>query len=131
VLVTHFMDEAERLCDRSPSWSRGRIVALDTPQGLIAANSGGVVLRFTPAQPGRGGAGRTGGEPDDLDWLARVPHVRSVVRRGSRVEVTGEGPVLTHVAAALLEHGLEPFDLRAERPTLEETYLKLTGHWLE
>ena len=57
--------------------------------------------------------------------------MRSVGRRGRTVEVTGDGPVLAHVAGALLARGLEPPDLRVERPTLEETFLKLTGHGLE
>jgi ABC-2 type transport system ATP-binding protein len=138
VLVTHFMDEAERLCDRIAVMESGRIVALDTPQRLIEANTGDVTVRFTLPRPPNGsrrGAGDTvgtdAGEPDDLGWLAGVRHVRSVERRGSRVKVTGNGPVLTYVAAALLAREIEPADLHVERPTLEETFLKLTGHGLE
>jgi ABC-2 type transport system ATP-binding protein len=125
VLVTHFMDEAERLCDRVAILEAGRIVALETPQGLIDANVGAVKVRFSATGL------RHAGELDDVAWLAGLSHVHSVERRGSLIEVIGEGPVLTHVAGALLERGLEPPDLTVDRPTLEETYLKLTGHWLE
>ena len=118
ILVTHFMDEAERLCDRVAVMDRGRIVALDTPAALIASRTTGVRVTFTA---------------DDLnvEWLAALPTVDGLARHGTRVEVSGAGPVLSHVAAALLEHGIAPLDLQAERPTLEETYLELTGHKLE
>ena len=117
MLVTHFMDEAERLCDRVAVMDRGRIVALDTPAGLIAAQAGTLRVTFTAE--------------GDFAWLAGLPIVASVGRHGAWVEVFGEGPVLNHVAAALLERGLAPLDLRTERPTLEEAFLKLTGHGLE
>ncbi|MFA4965497.1 MAG: ABC transporter ATP-binding protein [Thermoleophilia bacterium] len=123
VLVTHFMDEAERLCDRVAVMDAGRIVAMARPSALIEAGAGAVRVKFTSAQPV--------GEPAGVDWLADVPHVHGVERRGRTVEVTGDGPVLAHVAGALLARGLEPSDLRVERPTLEETFLKLTGHGLE
>jgi len=139
VLVTHFMDEAERLCDRVAVMDAGRIVAMGTPGALIEAVAGDVRVRFT-SEPylGAGAAAEVcgggqggGGRETDFGWLAGVPHVRAVERRGGTVEVTGDGPVLTHVAAALLERGLEPVDLRVERTTLEETFLELTGHGLE
>jgi ABC-2 type transport system ATP-binding protein len=117
VLVTHFMDEAERLCDRVAVMERGRIVAQGTPTSLIAANAGTVRVTFTAE-------GR-------FEWLTELPVVDTVGRHGARIEVFGDGPVLNHVAAALLERGLAPFDLQTERPTLEETFLKLTGHELE
>ncbi len=126
VLVTHFMDEAERLCDRIAVMDAGRIVALGTPSRLIEENADAARVRFTLEKSVEGEA-----RPDVLAWLEAVPHVRSVRRRGAAVEVHGDGPVLTHVAAALLGRGYEPPDLRVERPTLEETFLKLTGHSLE
>ncbi len=154
VLVTHFMDEAERLCDRVAVMDAGRIVAMGAPSVLVEASSGAVRVKFTgaPAEgpaggavAGRGaaiadtGAGTGAGEgaieqpggPGEYRWLLGVPHVHAVERRGRTVEVSGDGPVLAHVAAALLARGLESLDLRVERPTLEETFLKLTGHGLE
>jgi ABC-2 type transport system ATP-binding protein len=139
VLVTHFMDEAERLCDRIAVMDAGRIVAMGTPAGLIEAEAGEVRVKFTtdgevgmdPSRDAGMGTGVAAGSPDSCDWLAGVPHVRSVQRRGRTIEVTGDGPVLAHVAGALLARGLEPADLRVERPTLEDTFLRLTGHGLE
>jgi ABC-2 type transport system ATP-binding protein len=114
VLVTHFMDEAENLCDRVAVVDRGKIVASDTPQGLIARHTSEVRVIFTTDQP-------------DLAWLEKVAGVTGVVRKGPRVEVSGSGPVLALTAAALVEHGIVPADLRVEQPTLEDVFLKLTG----
>jgi ABC-2 type transport system ATP-binding protein len=50
-----------------------------------------------------------------------------LARERNRYEVHGTGPVLAHVASALLEHGLAPVDLRQERATLEEVFLTLTS----
>lgn len=115
VLVTHFMDEAERLCDRLAIVEAGRVVAVSSPQELIAAHAGRVRVVFTCVEC-------------DLSWLDRVRHVRGVQRHGARVEVDGDGPVLAMVAHALVAHGLEPADLHLEEPTLEDAYLHLTGH---
>jgi ABC-2 type transport system ATP-binding protein len=117
VLVTHFMEEAERLCDRVAIVDRGRVAATGSPQGLIADHADGVRVAFTTDAP-------------DVGWLAAVPHVSSVERHGPRVEIEGDGPVLTHVAAALLAHGIEPHDLHPEMPSLEDVFLRITGHSL-
>jgi ABC-2 type transport system ATP-binding protein len=116
VLVTHFMEEAERLCDRVAIVDAGRIVALDSPQGLIAAAPAGIHVLFSAP-------------PDtDLGFLDAVLGVELVRRDGDQIEVEGRGPVLALVAAALVDHGLLPADLRVERPTLEDVFLRLTGH---
>ncbi len=115
VLVTHFMDEAENLCDRVAVVDRGKIVASDTPQGLVARYTSRVRVIFST-------------DAADLAWLERVAGVSRVTRKGPRVEVEGSGPVLALTAAALVEHGIVPADLRVEQPTLEDVFLKLTGH---
>lgn len=115
VLVTHFMDEAENLCDRVAIVDRGKIVADDSPQGLITRHAGEVRVIFTT-------------DKTDISWLNRVEGVDKVTLSGPRVEVSGSGPVLALVAAALVEHGIVPADLRVEQPTLEDVFLKLTGH---
>ena len=117
VLVTHFMDEAERLCDRVAVLDRGRIIAEETPAAL-ATSAGRLRVTFTHGS-------------DDLEWLAAVSGVAEVVRHGPRVEVFGSGPVAVRVAAALAAHGVEPADLLVERPSLEDAFLTLTGHGLE
>ena len=118
VLVTHFMDEAERLCDRLAIVDKGRIIATDTPQGLISEYASDVRVVFST-------------EETDLSWLSGIPEVKGIERHGQRVEVSGSGPVLALVAAALVEHGIIPTDLRVEQPSLEDVFLKLTGHGVE
>lgn len=118
VLVTHYMDEAERLCDRLVVVDRGRVVATDTPQGLIARHGGGIRVLFSMAE-------------EDLSWLERVPGVEGISRSGPRVEVTGSGPVLALVATELVSRGIVPEDLRIEQPTLEDVFLAITGHDVE
>jgi ABC-2 type transport system ATP-binding protein len=114
VLVTHFMDEAEALCDRLAIIDHGRVIALDTPQGLIAKHGGSQMLTFSSAEP-------------DLGWLEDLDVVQSVERTGERVTVTGEGALVPLASAALVQHGIVPHDLRVHQRSLEETFLRLTG----
>jgi ABC-2 type transport system ATP-binding protein len=118
VLVTHFMDEAERLCDRVAVMDAGRIVAMDTPRALVAAHDPWERVIFASDEL-------------DLDWLLDVQGARSLTRRGRRVVLEGEGPLLALTAAALVERGIVPADLTVEEPSLEEVFLKLTGHLVE
>jgi ABC-2 type transport system ATP-binding protein len=113
VLVTHYMDEAEQLCDRIAVVDGGRVVATDTPQGLISRFGGPIKITFTP-------------DGHDVRFLEEVAHVKAVRRRGERIEAEGTGPVLALVAAELVSRGLVPPDLRVEQPTLEDVFLRLT-----
>jgi ABC-2 type transport system ATP-binding protein len=113
VLVTHYMDEAEQLCDRIAVVDGGRVVASDTPQGLISRFGGPVRVSFTP-------------DGHDVRFLEQVSHVEAVRRRGDRIEARGSGPVLALVAAELVGRGLVPPDLRVEQPPLEDVFLRLT-----
>jgi ABC-2 type transport system ATP-binding protein len=115
VLVTHFMDEAEKLCDRLAIVNRGRIAAMDTPQGLITEYASEVRVIFS--------TGRI-----DLSFLDEIPEVTQVNRSGPRVEVEGSGAVLAKVAANLMQNGIVPADLRLEQPTLEDVFLNITGN---
>ena len=113
VLVTHFMDEAERLCDRIVVVQRGGIVSEGTPRDLVERHAGeGRVLFST--------------DVEDLSWLTEVAGVERVKRDGSEITVHGGGPLLAHTAAALVAHGVAPLDLRVERHTLEDAFLNLT-----
>ncbi|OGN89749.1 MAG: multidrug ABC transporter ATP-binding protein [Chloroflexi bacterium RBG_13_46_14] len=114
LLVTHFMDEAEQLCDRLAIVDHGRIVATDTPQGLITTYADKIKVIFST-------------DVEDLSWLNALPQVKSITRRGQRVEVEGNGPVLAAVAAELAGHGILPVDLRTEQPSLEDVFLAITG----
>ena len=114
VLVTHFMEEAERLCDRVAVVRRGRLVAVDTPSGLAAAYGGQTRITFSA-----GGI--------ELDWIDRLPGVARVERHGAAVRIEGTGRVLPLVAAGLVERGVVPDDLRVAQPTLEDAFLALVG----
>lgn len=114
VLVTHFMDEAETLCDRLVVINQGTVVAGGTPGELIDRLGGGVRVRFTL-------------DGDEPAWLSTTPHVSSWTRDRNRYEVLGSGPVLAHVAAGLVQHGTVPDDLRQDRASLEDVFLRLTG----
>lgn len=113
VLVTHFMEEAEALCDRVAVFQHGKILAVDTVPGLVARYAGASTVRFT--------------QPGELPWLRGVQGVSEVLREGDRYSVRGTGAVLAHVAAALVAHGHAPEDLRVERGTLEEVFLNLSA----
>jgi ABC-2 type transport system ATP-binding protein len=115
VLVTHFMDEAEQLCDRLAVIADKRVVATGTPAELATrfAPPPTVVFSADPARP--------------LEFLDRVTGVEEVSRIGSRVAVRGHGPLLAHVAAALVADGLAPEDLELHRGHLEDAYFALVG----
>jgi ABC-2 type transport system ATP-binding protein len=114
ILVTHFMDEAENICDRLAIMNNGKIAAMDTPQNLINTHGSLVKVIFST-------------ERTDIDWLKTVPYVKSYSRHGQKIEVEGDGPVLAMVASELVKHGIVPLDLRKEQPTLEDVFLKITG----
>lgn len=115
ILVTHFMDEAEVLCDRVAVIDHGKIVALDTPARLIAAQRSSARVRFTA--------------PAGFDpvLIRSAPGVETVEQKGTEVIVSGSGPLLVHVAARLATLPEPPLDFRAERSTLEDIFLALTG----
>lgn len=115
VLVTHFMDEAQALGDRVAIVDHGRLVALDTPQALIAGLQAGTRVSFT----NRNGL--------DLAVLQNLEGVMAVEQHGPQVVVLGEGPLLARVSSALLQRGMEPADMDVQQPTLEDVFLAHTG----
>lgn len=115
VLVTHYMEEAERLCDRIALIDAGRVVAVDTPDGLVAGLPDGQRLRFRPSSD----------FPDAV--LTDLPEVHRVSRKGPNVEVTGHGDLLHAVTSALAAQQIVPADLRLEQPTLDDAFVALTG----
>jgi ABC-2 type transport system ATP-binding protein len=119
LLVTHFMDEAERLSDRLAIFDRGRLVALDTPAGLIARVDAQQRIRFRPA------------ETLDDHLLSALPGVTSVKRRGDNVLVAGVDDVLQEVTALLTHNGIVAHDLRVEGTGLDEAFVSLTGRPLD
>jgi ABC-2 type transport system ATP-binding protein len=115
ILVTHLMEEAERLCDRVAIIDHGRLVALDAPAALVAGLDAETRLHFSLA-------GKL-----DLGWLEGVPGVSRVERQNGNVTVLGRGALLAQVATSLAERGIVPEDLHSERANLEDVFLKLTG----
>jgi ABC-2 type transport system ATP-binding protein len=115
LLVTHFMEEAERLCDRLAVIDRGEVVALDTPAGLVSSIAAEQRIRFRPSDP-----------IDDAVLLA-APEVRSVVRHGSSLEVVGTGNLLHAVTSVLAIHQIIANDLRVEQATLDDAFVRLVN----
>ncbi|MGB7539191.1 MAG: ABC transporter ATP-binding protein [Anaerolineales bacterium] len=118
-LTTHFMEEAERLCDRVAILDHGRIIALDTPPNLIRSlNAENRVAFYTE-------------EPLPADLLKAVPGVVRVETAADRVVAYGRGDTLVGgVVAALGAKGIRYRDLRTEQASLEDVFLTLTGREL-
>lgn len=114
VLVTHFMEEAEVLCDRVAVMTSGRIVDQGTPSDLIERHGAGVRVRF--AAPS-----------GELGWLARVPGVTAAAVEGREIEVRGPSTMIAHLGAALIANGHEATALRVHQPDLEDALLTLLG----
>lgn len=112
LLVTHFMDEAERLCDRIAVLGRGRVLDVGTTDEIIDRHGGETLITFSFA--------------GDATFLSRIPHVQKVDVHGDRVEIRGVGAVVTHVGHALVEHGYRTVDLHVVRPSLEDVFLDMT-----
>jgi ABC-2 type transport system ATP-binding protein len=119
LLTTHFMEEAERLCDRVAILDHGRIVALDTPSALI--RDLGVEERVVFSVDGT----LPPAFEKTLSGAARVEV------QGERVTVRGQNgrkvPLVSEVVGQLTELGIPFRDLRTEQPTLEDVFLRPTG----
>jgi len=115
VLVTHFMEEASRLCDRVAVIDHGEVVALDSPAGLVNALSAEQRIRFRPSVP-----------LDDALLLA-APEVTAVLHHGPQVEVVGTGNLLQAVTSVLAAHQIIANDLRIEQANLDEAFVRLVG----
>ncbi|MCL2728865.1 MAG: ABC transporter ATP-binding protein [Actinomycetia bacterium] len=116
LLVTHFMEEAERLCDRVALIDSGRVVAVDTPAGLARRAGQAQRMAFRPS------------EPLDEQLLRALPEVTGVTRHGSRLEVTGTGNLVQAVTSLLARRHVIAADLRVEQATLDDAFIALTGH---
>jgi ABC-2 type transport system ATP-binding protein len=116
-LTTHLMEEAERLCDRVAIIDHGRIVDIGTPSALVRRHC-----------PERTVVVATE-ETDAADRFRRIPQVSSVSDSGAQITIVGTGEdFVTHVVQTLAEHRITVRDLRTETCSLEDVFLKLTGH---
>ena len=117
VLTTHYLDEAERLCDRIAIVHEGRIVALDQPAALLADLGDEIVeLRVDRDPAGALAALRSRGIADDTAFAV-----------GATLTVPVHDRTVGDAVAAIAGLGLRPATLTTRRPTLDDVYLQLTG----
>src|SRR5713101_3069851 len=116
-LTTHLMEEAERLCDRVAIIDHGRIIDIGTPAELVHRHCPErtvIVATEDPAAPER---------------FRAIPQVLAVNSDGLQLTIRGlGGELVTQVIHCLAEHRIRVVDFRTELPTLEDVFLKLTGH---
>ncbi|MET9374367.1 ABC transporter ATP-binding protein [Streptomyces sp. NPDC002992] len=115
LLVTHFMAEAQHLCDRIAVIDKGRIVALDTPDGLIGRATASKVISFaadTPLDPAE---------------LRALPQVAGVDTKDGRTVVEGTDATVDAFVALLARRGVTARQLRVTDATLDDAFLDLTG----
>jgi ABC-2 type transport system ATP-binding protein len=120
LLTTHYMEEAERLCDRVAIVDRGRVVSVGFPAALVASLGGAQVLTFE--LDGEAGA----------DLLEGLPGVAGVERRNGHhtLRVDDVGETLPALLARLGERGLQLTHMTTHQATLEDVFVHLTGREL-
>jgi ABC-2 type transport system ATP-binding protein len=117
LMTTHLMEEAERLCDRVAVIDRGRIVDVGTPAALVRRHC-----------PERTVIVTTGEHSADA-LFRQITGVTSVERREADVVIRGQGDELvSKVIQCLAQHTIPVIDFRTESPTLEDVFLRITGH---
>ena len=119
VLVTHFMEEAQALCDRVALIDAGRVTAIGSPGELVDSLAAAQQLRLRVA------------DPFDRALLADLPEVSRVEvvpsDGGSLVTVDGTGDVVLAVTYRLAQLGIAARDLRVHQSTLDDAYVTLTA----
>ena len=116
-LTTHLMEEAERLCDRVAIIERGKIIDIDTPEGLIRRHCPErTIILATDA-------------PEAETHFRAIPGVEQVTSKDSRFTILGQGEdLVSEVIQCLSENHMRVTDFRTILPSLEDVFLKLTGH---
>jgi ABC-2 type transport system ATP-binding protein len=115
ILVTHFMEEAERLCDRLALLHHGRVITIDTPAAVAAGSTGRQRISFRPSGV------------VDVARLRELPDVRDVVRHADRFTVEGTGDLVAAVIESLVRDGVVPRETRIEQSTLDDAFVALTA----
>ncbi len=120
VITTHYIEEAEALCDRVAIMDHGRIIAMGAPRDLISAHvpQSTISFRPTPAL--------------DRERLERLPGVvKAAVEEGTYRVITGSPQeTLMELMALCRREGVEAREVNMKRATLEDVFLKLTGRAL-
>lgn len=115
-LTTHLMEEAERLCDRVAIMEHGRIIDIDTPDGLVRRHcpERTVILNTE--------------DPAAEVHFKKIPKIESVTCSEVRFTLRGRGDdLVTEVIQCLSENRIRVTDFRTVLPNLEDVFLKLTG----
>ena len=116
-LTTHLMEEAEKLCDRVAIIEHGRIIDIDSPEQLVARHCPERTVVITTA------------EPMAEERFRAIPGIELVTRHDDRFTLRGSGSgFVTEVIRCLSEARITVVDFRTVHPTLEDVFLKLTGH---
>ncbi|GAB3108251.1 ABC transporter ATP-binding protein [Streptomyces calidiresistens] len=124
LLVTHLMEEAQYLCDRVALFDRGRIVALDTPEGVVSRTRVPTVMSFFRTASG---SASPAGAPDTAA-LAAIDGVERVrVREDGRIELGLTDEAVPEVLDRLAAEGIRPGRLRVVDATLDDAFLNLTS----
>lgn len=118
VLVSHYMDEIERLCERVGVLRDGRMDLIDTPARIVANHDTESTCRFTID---------TGHDTGLVDALAGLPEVLDVNARGANYQVRGRPKAPVIIAATLSARHHAPSDFTVVRPSLEDVFVNLTG----
>ena len=111
MLTTHYMEEAQQICDRIGIIDAGRIIALDTPQNMIDTLGGDIVIIRAYKPP--------------MDKIRSLPYVSSLATTGDEIEITMKSAHL-HLAE-LLSLIPDVFSVEMRKPTLNDVFIKLTG----
>jgi ABC-2 type transport system ATP-binding protein len=119
LLTTHYMEEADKLCDRVAIMDHGRILALDTPSGLKASIDAETVVRVVTDGDPAALAARLG----EMDGAARA----AVVEGAVNLYLKGVTGVIPKVVDAAEAAGYRVTDLSSTEPTLETVFITLTG----
>jgi ABC-2 type transport system ATP-binding protein len=132
LLTTHYMEEADQLCDRVAIMDHGRIVALDSPAGLKRSVAEGTVVRVSVAGDGSDDARDEQLARAGVALAAHLPDCPpgTVVDGALQLTVPSTTGVLPKVMAAAVAAGLVVTDLSASEPTLETVFIALTGRSL-
>jgi len=118
LLTTHYMEEAEKLCDRVAILDHGRIVALDSPEELIRSLGAEELIIFNVDSA----------LPPAFEQV--ISKLGRMEKQGDRVVIHGKGNtahLVSEVVSQLSLQGIQFRDLRTEQPTLEDVFLNLTG----
>ncbi|MCL0058500.1 ABC transporter ATP-binding protein [Dehalococcoidia bacterium] len=116
VLVTHFMDEAERLCDRVAIVDKGQIIALDTPANLIKGLNTELQIMVSLD------------DPWVLSEVEKLSNISKIQRNGEQIVIyCNNDKAVDEVVSIFTKNNIRFYDYSVGGPSLEDVFLSLTG----